>query len=170
MKTVKTLLKISAPWPFGLDVPHEDPCEQAGLGVPIANESNNGPLPRGGGGSCGIRPWALAALIFLAPQFPAWAHAFLDHSKPKVGSTVKSSPSEVRIWFTQELEPAFSVIEVKNAHGDRVTKKKARVDKNNGKLLELKLPKLPPGTYKVIWHVVSVDTHPTQGHFEFTIQ
>ncbi len=114
--------------------------------------------------------WGLAALILLAVQPPAWAHAFLDHSKPKVGGTVKSSPSEVKVWFTQELEPAFSVIEVKNARGERVTKKKAHVDKKNRKLLEIKLPKLPPGTYKVIWHVVAVDTHPTQGHFEFTIK
>jgi copper resistance protein C len=28
---------------------------------------------------------------------------------------------------------------------------------------------LPPGTYKVTWHVVSVDTHTTEGTFTFRI-
>ena len=37
-------------------------------------------------------------------------------------------------------------------------------------LLQVSLPQLPAGTYTVIWHVVSVDTHRTQGHFEFTIK
>jgi copper resistance protein C len=162
MKRFKSILKTTMSWGRGRGAPRERPRKNDETAAPIANRKSQI--------ANAYSPWALAALILLAAQSPAWAHAFLDHSKPKVGSTVKSSPSEVKIWFTQALEPAFSVIEVKNALGKRVTKKKARVDKKNGKLLELPLPKLPPGTYKVIWHVVSVDTHRTQGHFEFTIK
>lgn len=114
--------------------------------------------------------WSLACALFLAVQSSAWAHAFLDHSEPKVGSTVKSSPTEVKIWYTQELEPAFSSIKVKNAQGKEVDKKNVHVSKKDRALLEVSLPKLPPGTYTVSWHVVSVDTHRTQGHFEFTIK
>jgi methionine-rich copper-binding protein CopC len=29
--------------------------------------------------------------------------------------------------------------------------------------------KLAAGTYTVIWHVTSVDTHKTQGKFQFTV-
>jgi hypothetical protein len=29
---------------------------------------------------------------------------------------------------------------------------------------------LTPGTYRVSWRVVSVDTHPTEGNFTFTIK
>jgi len=32
------------------------------------------------------------------------------------------------------------------------------------------LPPLPAGTYRVKWHVVSVDTHRTQGDFKFTVK
>jgi copper resistance protein C len=117
-----------------------------------------------------IQRWTLICAFLLATQSLAWAHAFLDHADPKVGSTVTNSPPEVKIWYTQELEPAFSSIEVKNAEGKEVDKKDVHVDAKDKSLLEVSLPKLPPGTYTVTWHVVSVDTHRTQGHFEFTIK
>jgi len=31
------------------------------------------------------------------------------------------------------------------------------------------LPQLKPGRYRVRWHVVSVDTHRTEGSFEFSV-
>jgi methionine-rich copper-binding protein CopC len=108
--------------------------------------------------------------MFLALQTPAWAHAFLDHADPKVGSTVTDPPKQVKIWFTQELEQAFSSIEVKDTQGKQVDAKDCRVDTKDKSLLEVTLPMLPTGTYTVIWHVVSVDTHRSQGHFEFTIK
>ena len=45
------------------------------------------------------------------------AHAFLDHANPRVGSAVRTAPREVTLWFTQDLEPAFSTVEVTNASG-----------------------------------------------------
>jgi copper resistance protein C len=114
--------------------------------------------------------WSLAAILFLAIQSQAWAHAFLDHSDPKVGSTVASSPAAVKIWFTQNLEPAFSTIEVQDAQGNEVDKKDVRLDDKDKTLLIVSLPPLPDGTYTVAWHVTSVDTHRTQGHFEFAVK
>jgi methionine-rich copper-binding protein CopC len=35
--------------------------------------------------------------------------------------------------------------------------------------LSVQLPKLVPGTYTVSWHVTSVDTHKTEGNFQFTV-
>ena len=114
--------------------------------------------------------WMLACATFLMLQTPAWAHAFLDHADPKVGSTVTDPPKQVKIWFTQELEPAFSSIEAKDTQGKQVDAKDCRVDTKDKTLLEVTLPQLPAGTYTVTWHVVSTDTHRTQGHFEFTIK
>jgi copper resistance protein C len=112
----------------------------------------------------------LAAILFLAIQSQAWAHAFLDHAEPKVGGTVASSPPEIKIWFTQELEPAFSTIEVQDAQGNEVDKKDVHLDDKDKTLLIVSVPPLPDGTYSVTWHVTSVDTHRTQGHFEFTVK
>jgi copper resistance protein C len=110
---------------------------------------------------------AVATLVFGGA--PAFAHAHLDHSAPGVGSTVKTAPTQVRIWFTEALEPAFSSIAVTDDAGHAEGKGKARVDPSDPKLLILDLAPLPPGTYHVAWHVVSIDTHRTEGDFTFTV-
>ncbi|HTR42895.1 MAG TPA: copper resistance protein CopC [Pseudomonadales bacterium] len=114
--------------------------------------------------------WSLVALLFLAVPSAAWAHAFLDHADPKVGSTITSSPSVIKIWFTQELEPAFSTIEVQDANHNEVDEKDIHLDDKDKTLLTVSVPPLPDGTYTVTWHVTSVDTHRTQGQFEFTVK
>jgi methionine-rich copper-binding protein CopC len=105
----------------------------------------------------------------LAAGAPAFAHAFLDHAQPAVGSTLRQPPREVRIWFTQELEPAFSAITVSDEAGRRVDEGKTTIDPGDGKLLRIGLGALPAGRYKVAWRVVSVDTHATNGDFTFTV-
>ncbi len=112
----------------------------------------------------------LTITAFFVLQVQAKAHAFLDHSDPKVGSTITNSPTELKVWFTQQLEPAFSTLEVQDAQGKEVDKKDAHLDDKDKSLFIVSLPSLPPGTYTVIWHAVSVDTHKTQGHFEFTVK
>jgi copper resistance protein C len=97
----------------------------------------------------------------------AHAHAFLDHADPKVGSTIHESPSQVKVWMTEGLEPAFSKLQVFDAQGTEVDKKDTKVD---GSTMTVSLPKLAPGKYRVSWQVVAVDTHRTSGTFEFTIQ
>ncbi len=117
-----------------------------------------------------FRRWALIAVLLLVLQTRAWAHAFLDHADPKVGSAIASSPAEIKLWFTQDIEPAFSSVKVEDARGNEVDKKDTHADPKNKSILAVSLQQLPPGTYTVTWHVVSVDTHKTQGHFEFTIK
>jgi methionine-rich copper-binding protein CopC len=94
------------------------------------------------------------------------AHAFLDHAEPRVGSTVPNAPRQLSLWFTQQLEPAFSSADVQDAGGARVDLGKAQI---NGAVMRLGLKPLPPGTYKVHWKVISVDTHPTEGSFSFHV-
>jgi methionine-rich copper-binding protein CopC len=113
---------------------------------------------------------SLVAILFLALQTHAWAHASLDHADPKVGGTVTNSPAEIKIWFTQNLEPAFSTLEVRDAQGKEVDKKDAHLDDKDKSLFLVSLPQLSAGTYTVIWHAVSVDTHRTQGTFHFTVK
>src|SRR5580700_7052849 len=103
--------------------------------------------------------WSLAVILFLAIHSQAWAHAFLDHADPKVGSTITNSPPVIKVWFTQELEPVFSSVEVQDVEGKQVDKKDLHLDNKDKTLLIVSLPHLSDGTYTVIWHVVSVDTH-----------
>ena len=109
---------------------------------------------------------ALPALLLTAS--PGFAHALLDHASPPVGSTVRSPPRTISLWFTQKLEGAFSTVEVRDAGGARVDVGKAQVG-DDGTLLHTGLKALPPGTYQVHWRVLSVDTHSTEGTFSFTV-
>ena len=96
------------------------------------------------------------------------AHAHLDRASPPPDSTVQTAPREVTLWFTQKLEPSFSSAEVHDSSGTRVDQG-ARVDEADPTLLRVSLMPLPPGTYKVHWRVVSVDTHRTEGDFSFRV-
>jgi copper resistance protein C len=111
---------------------------------------------------------AVMASAVIAPS-GAFAHAFLDHALPSVGSTMHGSPGEVRVWFTEALEPAFSNLRVVDQNGAQVDKKNNAIDPGDGTVLKVSLPSLPPGKYKVFWHVLSVDTHITDGTFSFEV-
>jgi copper resistance protein C len=112
----------------------------------------------------------LATAAAAATPEPAWAHAFLDRADPPVGGTLAAPPTAVRLSFTEAIEPAFSGIELTTADGRAVPTGRAAVDPADRRAFVLPLPQLPPGRYKVRWHVVSVDTHPTEGDYSFEIR
>ena len=111
--------------------------------------------------------YILAALVLQSSA--AWGHAFLDHASPAVGSTVRSSPSEVRVWFTQRLEPTFTTLQVLDAAGKSVGTSKGVVSDNDPTLLVVPVRALVPGTYRVVWRALSVDGHASVGDFTFAV-
>jgi copper resistance protein C len=117
-----------------------------------------------------IMIWLAVGAVALGGAVEARAHAFLDHASPAVGSTVPVPPPIVALWFTQDLEPAFSSVTVTNEAGQRVDLANARISQDSPAELQIGLKPLAPGTYLVSWHVVSVDTHPTEGTFTFEIK
>jgi copper resistance protein C len=110
-------------------------------------------------------PTALLVMT-LAAAPAARAHAFLDHASPLVGSTVASAPSEVVLTFTQNLEPAFSTVTVTGPGGAEAGQGKAQV---SGNTMRVGIKGGGAGTYRVHWHVLSVDTHTTEGTFTFHV-
>ena len=106
------------------------------------------------------------AILFILAGPAAHAHAFLDHAEPRVGSSVPTAPRQLSLWFTQNLEPAFSTVEVQNSAGARVDQGKPRI---GGNTMRIGLKPLAPGTYRVMWHALSVDTHTTEGSFSFHV-
>ena len=107
--------------------------------------------------------------VALGAEPSAQAHAFLDHASPAVGSSVPTAPIVLTLWFTQDLEPAFSSVTVTNESGERVDLGNAQIPQGSPAELQIGLKPLPRGTYLVSWHVVSVDTHPTEGTFTFEV-
>jgi copper resistance protein C len=108
-------------------------------------------------------------LILVVGSARLEGHAFLKDADPVVGSTIQTSPGEVRIRFTENIEPAISTIQVFDASGKEVDKRDLYLDRSDHASLHVSLPRLGPGTYKVVWRVVSVDTHVTNGNYTFRI-
>jgi methionine-rich copper-binding protein CopC len=110
--------------------------------------------------------FATSTLFAVMLGTAAEAHAFLDHAEPRVGSTVPTAPRELSLSFTQNLEAAFSSVEVSDANGARVDLGKPSISSS---VIRIGLKPLSPGTYRVRWHVLSVDTHTTEGSFTFQV-
>jgi hypothetical protein len=113
---------------------------------------------------------ALSALLSLWLELSgstAWAHAYPAISVPNDGATVKESPREMRIQFTEGIELAFSRVTVKGPNGEVVSQGKLRQPVNDTIAIDLK--PLPLGNYTAEWQVLSVDTHITEGVLHFTV-
>jgi len=110
-----------------------------------------------------MRIFVISFLLTALGAAAAQAHAFLDHL---VGSSVATAPREVSLTFTQNLEAAFSNVEVTGPNGARVDAGKPQI---SGNTMRVGLKAAGPGTYHVRWHVLSVDTHTTQGSFTFRV-
>ena len=81
-------------------------------------------------------------LILLAASARLEAHAFLKDANPGVGSTLQTSPSEVRIRFTENIEPAVSSIQVFDASGKEVDKHDLHLDRSDHALLHIVMQRL----------------------------
>ena len=116
-----------------------------------------------------MKQFSIIAVVlsnFLLPAAPALAHAMLDHASPRVGSSQPTGPHEVTLWFTQKLEPAFSTMTVTDSSGQRVDAGRPSI---SGNVMRVPLRAVKAGTYRVAWHVLSVDTHKTEGTFTFRV-
>jgi len=111
-------------------------------------------------------PIVLSLLLVPLVMVAARAHAFLDHASPLVGSTVASAPAEVVLTFTQNLEASFSTVQVTGPGGARVDQGRASV---SGNTMRVGIKSAGPGSYRVQWHALSVDTHKTEGSFSFHV-
>jgi methionine-rich copper-binding protein CopC len=113
-----------------------------------------------------ILPVVFMCVLAVSPH--AWAHAFLAKASPPVGSQTPSPPPELTLRFTEGVEPLFCTIELLGSDGAAVSVSAPRLA-GDGDMLVVTLPNLRPGTYTVVWHVTSVDTHKTEGRYQFTV-
>lgn len=117
-----------------------------------------------------LKPFVIAVLASTSAATVAFAHAFLDHASPGVGTTVSGSPSQLTLSFTQGVVTAFSSVTVSADGGGSVPTSKPVNDPSNQQIIHVRLGHpLKPGSYTVTWRVLSVDTHRTEGSYRFTI-
>jgi methionine-rich copper-binding protein CopC len=112
----------------------------------------------------------VVAFAFALAATAAYAHAQLVNATPAVGATVASA-SEIRLKFSEGVEPRFSHITLTTADGAAITLGAATVAAGDATIFVAPIAKpLPPGVYTVHWSAVSTDTHHTQGDFSFTVK
>ncbi|CAM4084045.1 copper resistance CopC family protein [Janibacter anophelis] len=105
----------------------------------------------------------LAALVVTAP--PASAHARLEASSPKDGSTLTATPPEIMLRFNEEVQDGLNQVSVKSGSTD-VTDGDLEIDGNT--VYQPIKARLDAGDYTVSYKVVSADGHPISGTLNFT--
>ncbi|MFT4181825.1 MAG: copper homeostasis periplasmic binding protein CopC [Rhizobium sp.] len=110
---------------------------------------------------------AFAASITLAGQ--ALAHAHLKFATPAADGTVKQSPSELDLTFSEGLNLKFSGVAITGPDKAVVKTGDAMLMNGDSTLMIPVTGKLTPGKYTVEWHVLSTDGHKTNGSYSFTV-
>jgi len=112
---------------------------------------------------------ALVAALALLP-IEAGAHAFVSRTEPRQSASLAESPSQVRIWFDGPVEKMYLDVRVEAEDKRRVDKQDARLSPGDATLVEVGLPRLTPGRYRVFYSVVARDGHKREGSFSFLVK
>ncbi|MDO8324701.1 MAG: copper homeostasis periplasmic binding protein CopC [Phenylobacterium sp.] len=109
---------------------------------------------------------AAAAAFALLSASAANAHTRLLKASPAVNAAV-GAPKIIHLEFSERLEPMFSGLDLMKANGASVAVRSMAA----GKVIDA-APKaaLKPGSYMVMWHVVSADGHKMKGQYNFTVK
>jgi methionine-rich copper-binding protein CopC len=108
-------------------------------------------------------------LLLLFSGVPS-AHALLSRADPAQGAILNQDqvPSQARLWFTEEVNPALSRVVVVDPSNHEVDRQDSRVSSSDPKEIDVGLPQLAAGAYVVIWRTVSAnDGHPAAGSYIF---
>jgi methionine-rich copper-binding protein CopC len=127
-------------------------------------------MTRRSGGGLAPSALALAVLALLLAPERVWAHAFVSRSDPSAGASLEGAPPQIRIWFDGPVEPLFIDIRVESGDKRRVDKRDARLSPRDNTLVEVGVPPLSLGRYRVFWSVIARDGHRREGNFSFLIK
>src|SRR5579859_241926 len=120
---------------------------------------------------------ALGTLTLSAPTAQAHGatsarpfHALLVRSDPAANAILAASPSQVRAWFSEAVNPDSSELVVIDPSNHEVDTRDSHVSSSDPTEMIVGLQLLRPGAYVVIWRTQSaVDGHVTGGSFIFRI-
>lgn len=108
----------------------------------------------------------LTAALALLGAGPASAHSALVSTDPADGSTLRTAPTAVTLTFNEDVKGQFSKVIVTDPEGRQV----AEAATVAGPVVSARLPAgLVDGRYRVVYSVVSADTHRIAGELHFTL-
>lgn len=109
------------------------------------------------------------ALALVSPG-TALGHAALLKAEPTRRAMLSAPPRQVRLWFSEPLEPEYADVTLSRDGAGKVATGKPRLEANDRKQLVLDLPVLAPGSYSVRFRVLSLDGHLVEGSHGFGIK
>ena len=110
---------------------------------------------------------ALAALLatMVGLAAPASAHARLEASSPKEGSTLTATPPEIMLRFNEPIQSGLNEVSVRTGSTDATD---GDLEVDGSTVYQPLKSSLPAGSYTVSYKVVSADGHPISGSYSFT--
>ncbi len=100
----------------------------------------------------------------------AQAHAKIETAEPKADSELRQAPKEIRLHFSDTLEPAFTKIVLLDGKNVVIKLPKAVVEKADAKTVSAQLPVLRAGEYLVRWSTMTRDSHKVKGEYRFKVK
>ncbi|SDG86971.1 MULTISPECIES: copper resistance CopC family protein [unclassified Nitrosomonas] len=97
------------------------------------------------------------------------AHAALVKAEPARRAVLSTAPAQVRLWFNEEVEPAYASLSVLNEDKKSITDSKVKIHSEDPKSIVLELPEMQSGRYTVKFRVLSVDGHVVDSEYNFTV-
>ena len=107
----------------------------------------------------------LSGIALVAIGVTADAHAHLLKSSPADNSTITTSPPDLMLNFSEAARMTALSIQ----KGDEPKQDLKPLPATAAQQVSIPLPPLTPGTYSVIWRVVSDDGHVMGGALHFTL-
>src|SRR5687768_13332984 len=101
---------------------------------------------------------------------PALAHAMLVKAEPARRAQLTQTPTQVRLWFNEEVEKDYASLAVLDPAKAPVTDASPEISADDPKAIVLALPELAPGKYTVKFRVLSVDGHVVDSSYDFTVK
>ena len=115
-----------------------------------------------------IFAFAGLALLQLAFQQPAAAHAVLVESTPAVSATVNPGRIEARLRYNSRIDRVRSRLTLTRAND--VTEIVPIIDAGEPDVISGLLNDLAPGRHMLRWQVLAIDGHITRGSIPFTVR
>lgn len=113
---------------------------------------------------------ALVVTALLALPGVLLAHARLTKSAPAAGAKLVTSPTSIRLWFSEAPEVAFTKVTLFGPDSTEVAL--GPVQREPNEPLSVAVPiatVLAPGQYTVVWRTAASDGHPSHGRFGFVV-
>src|SRR3989344_3482413 len=112
---------------------------------------------------------AIMAIYLLVPGTVA-AHATPIEYSPESGDSLEQTPVEIKIKFSERVESRASSISVLGPNGNEIQTDKARVTREDPRMLFVPIASAKNGSYTVSWQVVSADDgHFSKGAYSFAV-